>query len=61
MTQLPRVLELEAQREAMKKLGFLVGIWAGEARLLRGPGEWAGLIQTQEVEYQLDGLIMVIE
>ena len=22
---------------------------------------WAGLIQTQEVEYQLDGLIMVIE
>jgi hypothetical protein len=37
VTQLPRVLELEAQREAMKKLGFLVGIWAGEARLLRGP------------------------
>jgi hypothetical protein len=61
VTQLPRVRELEAQREAMKKLGFLVGIWAGEARLLRGPGEWAGLIQTQEVEYQLDGLIMVIE
>lgn len=32
-----------------------------EARLLRGPGEWAGLIQTEEVEYKLDGLIMVIE
>ena len=61
MTQLPRVPDLDAQCEAMKKVGFLVGKWAGEARLLRGPGEWAELIQTEEVEYKLDGLIMVIE
>ncbi|HEY1471110.1 MAG TPA: hypothetical protein VGF61_18865 [Candidatus Acidoferrum sp.] len=61
MAQLPRVPDLEAQREAMKKLRFLVGKWAGEARLLRGPGEWAELLQTEEAEYKLDGLIMVIE
>jgi hypothetical protein len=45
----------------MKKLGFLVGKWAGEARVLREPGDWAELIQTEEAEYRLDGLILVIE
>jgi hypothetical protein len=39
MAQLPRVLDLEAQRAAMKEVSFLVGKWAGEARLLRGPAE----------------------
>ncbi len=61
MAQVPRVPDLEAQREAMKKLGFVVGKWAGEARLLRGAGEWAELLQTEEAQYKLDGLIMVIE
>lgn len=60
MTQLPRVPDLEVQREAMKKLGFLVGKWAGEARLLRGPGEWAELLQTEEAQFKLDGLVLVI-
>jgi hypothetical protein len=61
MAQLPRVPNLEEQREAIKKLGFLVGKWAGEARLLRGPTESVELIQTEEVQYKLDGLIVVIE
>jgi hypothetical protein len=61
MAQLPRVPDLAAQREAMKKLGFLVGKWAGEARLLRGPTESVELLQTEEVQYKLDGLIVVIE
>jgi hypothetical protein len=61
VTQLPRVPDLEAQREAMKKLGFLVGKWAGEARLLRGPGEWAELLQTEQAQFKLDGLLLVIE
>jgi hypothetical protein len=61
MAQLLRVPDLEAQREAMKKLSFLVGKWAGEACLLRGPGEWAELLQTEEAQYKLDGLIFVIE
>jgi hypothetical protein len=61
MAQLPRVPDLEAQREAMKRLDFLVGKWAGEARLLRGPAELVELIQTEEAQYKLDGLIVVIE
>jgi hypothetical protein len=61
MAQLRRVPDLEVQREAMKKLGFLVGKWAGEARLLRGPTESVELLQTEEAQYKLDGLIVVIE
>jgi hypothetical protein len=61
MAQLPRVPDLEAQREAMKKLGFLVGKWAGEACLLRGPAESVELLQTEEAQYKLDGLIVFIE
>jgi hypothetical protein len=61
MAQLPRVPDLVAQREAMKKLGFLVGKWAGEARLLRGTTESVELLQTEEAQYKLDGLILVIE
>ena len=45
----------------MKKLGFLTGKWSGEARLLRGSGEPLELIQTEEAQYKLDGLILVIE
>jgi len=45
----------------MKKLGFLVGKWAGEARLSRGPGEPVVLLQTEEAQYKLDGLILEIE
>jgi hypothetical protein len=47
-----------AQRAAMKKLEFMVGKWSGEARLLRGP---VSLMQTEEVQYKLDGLILLIE
>jgi hypothetical protein len=61
MAQLARVPNVEAQRAAMKKLGFLVGKWSGEARLLRGPGEPLELIQTEEAQYKLDGLILIIE
>jgi hypothetical protein len=59
--QLPRVPDLEAQRAAMKKLSFQVGRWAGEAHLLRGPGEPVVLIQTEKAEYKLNGLILVVE
>jgi hypothetical protein len=59
MAHLPRVPDLNAQRAAMKKLGFLVG--NGEARLLRGPSEWMDMHQSEEAQYKLDGLILVIE
>jgi hypothetical protein len=61
MAHLPRVPDLNAQRAAMKKLGFLVGKWNGEARLLRGPSEWMDMHQSEEAQYKLDGLILVIE
>jgi hypothetical protein len=50
-----------AQREAMKKLDFLVGKWSGGASVSRGPGEPMRLRQTKEVQYKLDGLMMLIE
>ena len=61
MTQPPRVPDLETQRAALKKLDFLVGKWSGEACVLRGPGEPLELIQTEEAQYKLDGLILIIE
>jgi len=39
----------------------LVGKWAGEAGLLRGPGEAVVLAQTEEARFKLDGLILEIE
>jgi len=45
----------------MKRLGFLTGKWSGEARLLRGSGEPLELIQTEEAQYKLDGLVLIIE
>src|SRR5262249_6341815 len=60
MTQLPRVPDLEAQRAAMKKLGFLVGDWAGTARIFRG-ADTMELQQTESAQYKLDGLILLIE
>ena len=61
MDKLPRLPDLNAQRAAMKKLEFLIGKWNGQARLLRGPGEWVDLHQSEDAQYKLDGLILVIE
>jgi len=61
MAQVPRMPDLEAQRSAMHKLGFLIGKWSGEARVYRQPGETAELVQTEEAQYKLDGLVLMIE
>ncbi|MGA8231669.1 MAG: hypothetical protein WB795_09325 [Candidatus Acidiferrales bacterium] len=45
----------------MKKLSFLVGKWLGKARILRGSGEPLELVQTEEAQYKLDGLVLMIE
>ncbi len=50
-----------AQREAMKKLEFLAGNWSGDAKIARGQGEPMKAVQTEHVEYKLDGLVMLIE
>jgi len=61
MVQLSRIPNVEAQRAAMKKLEFLAGRWAGEARLYRAPVEPLLVAQTEEARYKLDGLVLVIE
>jgi hypothetical protein len=61
MTKLPHAPDTESQRAAMRKLSFLVGKWSGEGRILRGSGEPVELIQTEEAEYKLDGLVLMIE
>lgn len=57
----PGYPDVNAQRQAMKKLGFLVGEWTGEGRMLRPTGEWVEFNQTERAEYELDGLLLVIE
>lgn len=61
MAQTPRIPDLDAQRAAMQKLSFLIGKWSGEACLLQGPGQSIDLHQTEEAQYKLDGLLLVIE
>lgn len=52
---------VSAQREAMRKLSFLAGHWSGPIAIVRGPGEALHLTQTENVEYKLDGLLLLIE
>jgi hypothetical protein len=51
----------DIQREAMRKLEFLVGRWRGPVTIVRGPGEPLHLTQTEDVESRLDGLVLLIE
>ena len=52
---------LETQRTAMKRLAFLVGKWSGQASVLRAPNQFVELSQTEEAQFILDGLILMIE
>ena len=53
--------DVAAQREAMQKLAFLVGQWKGEATVSMGPGGPRRLEQTEDVQFKLDGLVLLIE
>lgn len=57
----PPSASVAAQREAMKKLTFLAGRWTGPVSIWRGPGEPLKLTQTENVQYKLDGLVLLIE
>ncbi len=57
----PPSSSVAAQREAMKKLSFLAGHWSGPVSVSRGPGEPLKLTQTENVQYKLDGLVLLIE
>jgi len=49
------------QREAMRKLSFLAGHWSGPVTIFRGPGEPLHLTQTEQVDYKLDGLVLLVQ
>lgn len=59
--QQPASNSASVQREAMQKLSFLAGRWAGPVTIVRGPSEPLRLTQTENVEYKLDGLVLLIE
>ncbi len=61
MAQPLKTPNIEAQRAAMKKLAFLVGEWSGEASVLRGPGQFVDLVQTESAQFKRDGLLLVIK
>jgi hypothetical protein len=52
---------IAAQRDAMKKLSFLAGKWSGEGTVVRGAGGPVKLIQTEDIQYKLDGLVLLVE
>jgi len=51
----------DAQREAMRKLSPLAGRWSGPVTIVHGSGETLHLTQTEDIEYKLDGLILLIQ
>jgi hypothetical protein len=51
---------LTMQREAMKKLEFLVGKWAGEGTVTRTTGPMK-LRQSEDIQLKLDGLLLLVE
>ena len=59
--QPPAPNPVAVQREAMQKLSFLAGHWSGPATIHRGPGEPLHVTQTEDVQYKLDGLVLLIE
>lgn len=59
--QQPVSNSVEGQREAMSKLSFLAGHWSGPVTIARGAGEALHLTQTEDVEYKLDGLVLLVE
>jgi hypothetical protein len=59
--QQPPSTSVDVQREAMRKLSFLAGHWSGPVTIARGPGEALHLTQTEDVQYKLDGLVLLIE
>ena len=53
--------DLEAQKTAMKKLAFLAGKWSGDATAQQRGPEPVKIAQTEDIQFRLDGLILLIE
>ncbi|HKA06000.1 MAG TPA: hypothetical protein VKD71_02000 [Gemmataceae bacterium] len=50
-----------ANREAMKKVAFLAGKWAGEATVQTGKGAAKSIQQTEDIRFRLNGVVLLIE
>jgi hypothetical protein len=59
--QEPDVNSVNAQRQAMQELSFLVGHWSGPVTIVAGRGGALHFAQTEDVQYKLDGLVLLIE
>ena len=59
--QQPSANNTKAQRDAMQKLSFLAGHWSGPITIARGPGEPLRMTQSENVQFKLDGLVLLIE
>jgi hypothetical protein len=59
--QQPSTNAADAQREAMRKLAFLAGRWSGPITISHGPGKPLHRTQTENIQYKLDGLVMLVE
>ena len=57
--QQPPSAAVQVQREAMQKLAFLAGHWFGPVTINRSAP--LHLTQTEDVQYKLDGLVLLIE
>jgi len=51
----------DTQRQAMQKLAFLAGHWSGPITVVRGPGEPLHAVQSEDVQFKLDGILMLVE
>lgn len=49
------------QRSAMQKLSFLSGRWSGPATVTVAPGRTLHLVQAENVQYKLGGLVLLVE
>jgi hypothetical protein len=50
-----------AQREAMARLGFLVGEWEGEGWISRGPDQRETFRSWERVQVKLGGTVLLVE
>lgn len=50
-----------AQQGAMEKLAFMAGHWSGPITITRETGAPLQLTQTEDVQYKLDGLVLLVE
>jgi hypothetical protein len=51
----------DLQHAAMQKLAFLAGRWSGPITINRGPGEPLQFTQSEDVQFKLDGLVLLVE